>query len=670
VVLLLERAAVPHQDVRVPRLAAALAAFAVLLVGFQAYLGTWHGQYLFDDHPAIVGNRALQEADWLGAAFGGKHQPLANRPLTTLSLVADAWLFGPGPFGNHVVALLLHLANALLLFTLVARTLQAPRLAAVWPAARRTTFAFAVAAVWVAHPLTVDAVAYATQRSTLLFSMALLAALWCTARARCSARPVRWHGVAVAALALGMAAKEDLVVGPLLVYWYDRVFWRTGERRLVRPFHAALAAAWVVLAVCVTLGPHNPTVGYATGQPVSAFEWLLTQAPVVVHYLRLVVWPSPLRGAYDWDIERSLGPVLAEGVIVVLLLVVAVGAMRRVPWLGFLFGVFFLLLAPTSSVMPIVTEIVAERRMYLPMLVVIVPAMLGLTWLLRRAAPIALATAAVVLAIGLSGLTRGRVAVYRDEPTFWADAHEKRNPESRSFLAAQILGNHGLMLFQNGRAEESYEWFDLAMQCDHPTALERVHHAVSLQHRGRGDEAIRLLREVVAAAPQHAEALGTLGTVLLQEYEKDAQRRPGDARLREAEAVLQRAVTIEPGRAAWWNTLGYLCKVQSRFADAEIAYRMAIEATKDLSKARIEPFLFRAEVLERLGREAEIPPMFERLLRARPRDVDLRLHLARVDVRRQDWPRVAARLREILAIAPGHAEASAMLAEVERRLAK
>lgn len=640
---------------------------AVVSAGLFAWWGVWNHGFLFDDNPAIVDNAPLLLGDWWNAAFAPPHQPLANRPLACLSLVVDFAVFGEGPFGPHLTNLLLHLGNAMLLLGVVRRALQAPNLAGRFDRTGATNLATVIAMVWVAHPLACDAVAYATQRSTLLFSALLLVCLYATLRAHGSPRRWRWQALAVVAMAFGMASKEDCITGPLLVVLFERAFlvpsWAVLRTRW--SYYGALALTWGVLLACIVGGPRNPTVGYSTGLSVAAGDWLMTQASVVLHYVRLSAWPSPLRGAYDWDIVRNFGAAVLPGLGVLVLLGVVVSCWRKHPWWGWLGVLFFLLLAPTSTVLPIVTEIVAERRAYLPMLFVLVPAIVLLQHVLARLGPDAarllggVTTLGIVIALGL--VARSHAAAYPDEATFWADAYEKRDHASRSHLASQILSNHGAMLFMQGQFEQAYPIFDVAMQCENPTSHERVHYAVSLQQRGRHAEALAELERALREAPDDPEVHGTLGTCLLQASQ--AAPRPGgtDERLVRAEAELRTAVALAPRRFAFWNSLGFVLQCREQWAAAEQAYRRATE----LSSERVEPFVNRADALLRLGRAAEIGPMFDRWLATRPEDVPLRLQLVQQAMQRKNMPWAMSLLRDVLRIDPSHAQAAAALHELE-----
>ncbi len=642
-----------------------LAVVLVLAAGLFAWQGTWRGGFVFDDHPAIVDNQALLRGDWWQAAFGAEHQPLANRPLTCLSLVADFVLFGPGPFGPHLTNLLLHLGNALLLLATLRRALLAPNLAGRLTPAAANAIAVAVAVLWVAHPLGADAVAYATQRSTLLGSGCLLLALLATLRAHASPRPMAWRMLVLLALCGGMASKEDFVVAPVLLLLFERAFllphWSALRARI--GWYAAMAATWSVLIVCMALGPHNATVGYDTVPPVTARQWSMTQAGVVLHYLRLAVWPQPLRGAYDWPIVQSFGDAALPGLLVCGLLAAVVVAWRRRPWWAWLGALFFLLLAPTSTVLPIVTEIVAERRAYLPMLAVLVPLVVVLQRLLARAWPRSsswltiVVAAAVTVPLGLA--TRERVAIYGDERTFWADAFAKRDPASRSHLAATLLASHGIELSKQGRMAESFRCFDQVLECEQPSVLHRLTASLSLTQRGRYADAIVLLRQLVQEEPGNGRLWGSLGLALAGWHEHE-HGRADDVRLVEAEAALQRAVAAVPTQAQFWTSLAYVFAASGRLADAETACRQAT----GLPTASAGALSLHVDLLYRLGRPNEAAPLLARWLPARPRDAGLRYQLAEVERAHGDVAAAMQLLEDALRLEPTHAQAAALLRQL------
>ena len=174
-------------------------------------------------------------------------------------------------------------------------------------AAAATPLALIVAPL-VVHPQT-GSVTYVVQRVESLMGFLYLATLYAAIRAlEAQARSrVYWTGAAVLACALGMATKEVMATAPLMVMLWDHFFAadRTTPRRSL---YVSLAATWVVLAVLVAGGYRSPSVGFGfAGWPW--WRYLMTQAEVVAHYLRLAVTPAPLVLDYDWRAASSLAQV-------------------------------------------------------------------------------------------------------------------------------------------------------------------------------------------------------------------------------------------------------------------------------------------------------------------------------------------------------------------------
>jgi hypothetical protein len=188
----------------------------------------------------------------------------------------------------------------------------------------------------------------------------------------------RWQLTSVVCCALGMACKETMVTAPIVVALYDRVFVfaSIGEALRMRwRLYVGLAATWVVLVLLLLSGPRAYSAGLSTG--VSVWTYLLNQTVMIVRYLRLSAWPWSLVSNYGWPVPLMLRDVLPYALAVVALLVGGLVALFRWPPLGFAAAWFFLTLAPTSSVVPIATEVGAERRMYLPLIALMTLAVVG-----------------------------------------------------------------------------------------------------------------------------------------------------------------------------------------------------------------------------------------------------------------------------------------------------
>lgn len=644
------------------RAAAALPFAVVVAIGLVAWWGVWRFGFKFDDMPAIAENVALARGDWWGAAFAPPHQPLANRPLSTWSLALGAAILGPGPMPALLGNLLLHLLNGCLLFAIVRRVSTHGNLAGRATPAVAARMAMAVACLWVAHPLATDTVAYATQRSTALGSACFLAGLWAYARGAASARPWRWQAATALALALAAASKEDFVGAPFLVALFDRAFcasdWRTVRSRLGA--HVVIAVAcWATLAFCVASGPANDTVGFATARATTAWQWLLTQAGVVMHYVRLAAWPTGLRGAYDWDVVTTVAPAILPGLCVLAALAATAWLFLRRPHWGFLGALFFVLLAPTSSVMPIVTEVVAERRAYLPMLAVVVPLACAGRVLLLRLGATAACCGAVVAVGALASLAQAHAATYRDEAAFWQRAYDLRDPAARNPFTTRIVGAYASGRFAAGDAATAHRLFDEVVTLPSPTVAERLQWAASLQQRGRHDEALAAVDRILDDAPRHPRAHGLRGVFLARAAER-RRAEPGDAQWDAAAVSLARAVEFAPTAATWRVELASVCQAQARLVDAE----RALAAATALADCPAAVFVRHDGLLRRLDRSGDAEALWRDAFARRGDDAEIWLAGAQAALASKDASKARERLLAAKRLAPGRADIDAALAKL------
>jgi len=640
-----------------------------LASGLFAYGGALTGELVHDDATA-VGSNALRTGDWWRAAFGEPHTPSSGRPLPCLTFAWNAMLGADSTFGHHAVNLAFHLLNVLLLLGIVRRTLQAPNLSRAWTDTQATWIATAIATVFACHPLGVDAVVYITQRTTLMMSFCFLAAIYCVLRSHTAAKRWRWDALAVIALALGMGCKEELAAAPILVVLFERAF-LLPSFAAARPrlgFYACLVATWAVLIACVVAAPYNSTAGYQAIERVSAVEWLQTEARIVVTYARLALWPQGMRTVYDWPIVRSIGPALVPGSVILVAIVSAVWAWRRTPWWSWLGALFFLLLAPTSTVFPIVTEVAAERRAYLPMLAVIVPAWLGAHWAFSRlgkrfgASPASthrwLLAAAVALAVFAIMHTRERARAYQDEWAVWSDAVRAGSPDSRSLTAGKILTNYAHLLRQRGRTAEAHEACDRALQCELLDAGARVNCGVSLMDRGRTADAERELRRALRDKPGMARAAYNLALLLAE----GAGVPPDAARLAEANTLATDLLQREPTNSAYHFLHGVVLAARKQVAEAEAAFRRASEITPGAP----QPYGRLAMLFLQAGRLDDAAGALQAVVRYSPQDVGARMQLADTWLRLQNPTAAKQQLREILTMDPNHAAARSMLDQLDK----
>jgi tetratricopeptide (TPR) repeat protein len=222
------------------------------------------------------------------------------------------------------------------------------------------------------------------------------------------------------------------------------------------------------------MAPRSAVAGFSSG--VSSWTYLLNQARMITEYLRLSVWPDSLVAFYGWPLPVTLSDVTPHVAVVVALIALTAVALWRWPVLGFLGGWFFITLAPASSVVPIATEVGAERRMYLPLMALAVVAAIVVDGVVRR-----------VVRRGSDSLTVSRVA---------------RSASLVVIAAASIA--LGTVTAARNREYESPLTLARTIVERRPTGV--AHHMVAeeLIHAGRHDDALVHLREAIARGNSRA----------------------------------------------------------------------------------------------------------------------------------------------------------------------
>ncbi len=569
-----------------------LAGGLIAAAALVAYHNGFTTPLIFDDLPAIRDNlsiRNLRDA-WSPPASG---LPVSGRPLVNFSLAVNYALTGTNVWGYHALNVAIHLLAGLALFGIGRRTLRQPALQPRFGASA-TRLALMSALLWTVHPLQTESVTYVVQRAESMMGLFYLLTLYGFIRSAQSGASPLWRAGSIAACALGMATKEVMVSAPLMVLLYDRTFVSGSFREAWRrhaSLYRGLGATWLVLAgLVVGNAGRGGTAGFATD--VAWWAYATAQLPAVVRYLGLSVWPQAL--TLDYGAVLALRPevLVPCAVLIAVLVAGTIIALRKWPMRGFLGAWFFAILAPSSSVVPIATQTMAEHRMYLPLAALVaLPVLAAHRWL-GRWSVLALA----VLAAALTGRTVLRNDDYRSAVAIWRDTAAKcpENPRAHS--------NLGDALFLAGDAAGAIAHYEEALRLKPDYGEAHYNLANTLLAAGRAAEAVphyeaalRLRPDFATAHRNLANALGSVG------------RRP------EALAHFARAAEIEPGRAetecGWADVLTQL----GRGAEAIPHYEAALRARPDYAEAHNNL----ANALGEAGRAAEAIDHYEAALRVR-----------------------------------------------------
>ena len=607
----------------------------------------------FSENPHVVGG-----ITWPAVAWAFTTGRAANwHPVTWLSHMLDAQLFGIAAGPAHVVNVALHALNTGLLF-----------LALWWMTGRRWPSAL-VAALFGVHPLHVESVAWISERkdvlSTAFWMLTLLAYTWYVKTPRRGARRAATYGVVVVCLALGLMAKPMLVTLPFVLLLLDAWPFERLRRATLWPLVLeklplfALSLASSVVTFIVQRG--GGAMGTLEGIPLG-----LRAGNAVVsagRYLIDTIWPTGLAVLYPLPHSLVAWQVAAACCAIVAISALAARFARQAPYL--LVGWLWYLgtLVPVLGLVSVGVQARADRYTYVPLVgifVMVAFVLQAATANRRRAAAVSAAVAAVAVAV-CAVVARAQVDTWKDDETLLR--HTLDVTRDNAFAENEL----GKLLYAQGRPDEAAPLFVEAARLA-PSYYDTHHNlGMLLASRGQLDQAIAEWREEVRLK-RTAEGLTALAAALYQKGNPE-----------EALANAYEAVTVDPELPGAQYNLGLMLLERERFAEAGEHFRAACRLQPSLAVAHEDL----GQALARMGDLGGAVAEFGEAVRLAPRIAGARHELAAVLLRtgrREDAIREYAKavalepgrpdflldLGSALAEAGRFAEAVAPLAEAVR----
>jgi Flp pilus assembly protein TadD len=575
----------------------------ILLVGAAAYVPALDAEFLFDDQSGIVENpRIAGIARWTQGF--DLRQAVAGRPVTELTFALDVERARLDPRTFHETSLALHLIAGILVFLLGRALVRRAGFA------DGTWIALAASAAFVLHPIQCEAVAYASQRAEVLGSLLgvlSLMALLSADQARSVGATALRGAAALLLFALALGAKPVAAGIPIVFILVLAVFPDAGgnDGHPATPWKKAwtrrFALAVPLVALVAIQGAEffgaiggRDDVGFSIPD-LGPWRYLLTQARVLPLYLRLLFWPAGL--TIDHDIAPSEGfldpATTLLGALLVLGLVAAAiaglawalrsgvrsGAAPAVRLAAFGFLWFLLLLAPTSSIVPL-ADVAVEHRLYLASWGLFV----GLAALSSLAADRldpairrwALPCAGVVLGVALTVALSLRAGVWSSALSIWTDAAEKSPGKARVFT------NLGHSRHGRGDLEGALDAYKKSIVLGggtRVTPLVAHNMASTYLAQRRHAEARQILRQLERPEPE------TLVLLTFVELE--------DGDLAAASRWASTAVMLAPGYPRSHEAAGRVSQARGDIVGAREAYRRSVRIFPSdpntlLSLARLE----------------------------------------------------------------------------------
>jgi len=515
---------------------------SLALFGVIIYAYTLHSPYFLDDKVTIVENNTIRDLGNFAHPSQAKrftgyaeYPMLVRRYVSMLSLALDYHFNGLDTTSYHIVNIIIHIFNTLLVYALVILTFRTPfmRVSRIAPYAPRA--ALLAGALFVAHPIQTQAVTYIVQRMASLATLFYLASLVSYIQSRLSEekrQKIIFFIIALASAVLAMKSKEIAFTLPIAVALYEWLFLEGPIKKRI--------ALWLPLGFTMLIIPLTQLAlklgGLGVAMSVEFVKmprlyYLMTESRVLITYLRLLVAPLGQNLMYDYPIYTSvLNPnVLLSGLFHLGLMGLSIYLYRRSrkgePVLRLLaFGIwwFYLSLAVESTLVPL--HPIYEHRLYLTSAGVFTAVAAGGVLLYDQIRPKKRRTAMAILMIMaplvLGGMAIARNAIWKTEFSLWQDV-EKKAPAS---LFSHV--NLANAYQKAGRHSEAIAEYQATLTLSPPygrTVSPEGHHAEMYMHigdsyraLGKTDEALEAYSKAVKSAPKGpyaANALNSIGAI-------------------------------------------------------------------------------------------------------------------------------------------------------------
>jgi tetratricopeptide (TPR) repeat protein len=397
----------------------------IALAGIASYSNVYGNQFLWDDEFLIQENAFIRDPAYLPVIFstssGGGVGRLDNfyRPVQMVAYTAVYSVAGPEPWAFHLLNVMLHVGNGVLIFFIVRKLF------------RREGVALVASLLWVVHPVHTEAVTYMSGTADPLSVLFALGSLLAYILFR-EGRGLRFLGFSVVLFVMALLSKETVIILPLLLMLYEFMScgWRWNSREAWKRYRwalAFLAVAVVYFSLRLTVLDFGGTLNfyeepniYTDNIHVRALTFLAS-LPV---YYSLLLMPVNLHMERDFPVFTSPldSYVLLSAFILALLALAAWRERRDRPFLGFGIAWFLVSFLPMSGIVP-VNSFLLEHWLYLPSVGLFI-AGAGLVqeaWNRREGARPFIAVGVALAVAASAGLTLDRNSDWRDPVTFYND---------------------------------------------------------------------------------------------------------------------------------------------------------------------------------------------------------------------------------------------------------
>jgi tetratricopeptide (TPR) repeat protein len=683
-----------------------LAVCALLVIITFAVFGKTlgHGFVYYDDDKYVCDNVHVNQGftpHGIAWAFTTSYQAYWH-PLTWFSHMLDCQLWGLRASGHHLTNVLLHAANAVLLFLVLRRMTGANPGNSSKGEEIMWCSAF-VATVFVVHPLDVESVAWVASRKNLLSTFFWLLTMWAYVRyvqrkwnvegRESMAQSISTLGsrlwtfdycLVLLFFVCGLMSKPMLVTLPfvllLLDYWPLRRLaledWRLTIKPLVFEKIPLLLLA-IASSVLTILG--QKSVGAITTLGKSPMSVRLGKVPVnYATYLRNIFWPENLAVAYPYPSTFSIVAVVLSVLLLAIVTLLVFKKVRTMPFLAVGWLWFVGTLVPVIGLIQVGNTQFADRFTYVPQ----IGLYFGLTWAVvelcnsSRLRRMALNGLFVLILVILSNGSWRQASFWKDGQSLWTHTLAVTTNNSVAYC------NLGTVFLRKGEVDEALGYLDKALKIEPDDSEIQANIGLAHMQKGELDAAINWFQKSLEIKPNHpnefisAEVNNVLGVALFQSgrvdeaithYQKSLEIEPDNAdtrnnlacalslsgRVDEAIPQFQRSLELKPDNARAHNNLGRALLKKGQAAEAISHYQKAVE----IEPENIETQNNLGNALLKEGRVKEAIVHFEACLKFRPDDADEENNLGSALLQNGQGDAAIAHFEKALKIKPEHVDA-------------
>lgn len=587
----------------------------IFLWGMLIYANSVNGRFQFDDYPVIVHNPVIRTTH-LGELWNSVRHP--TRFLAYVTFALNYRLNGLDPAGYHIVNILIHLINAVLVFQLIRLIFQTPWIKKNWKNQNGTTIAAVCALLFVSHPVQTESVTYITQRFTSLAVFFYLASLCFFLAGRLKAglnknKAFLFFVLSGVCAAGGMLTKQITLTLPLMILLSEWMFFERSSKqtwlRLTVPavlFFLLIPGMYLFDAAGILSITHDS--GSHRGDLITSQSYALTQPRVVMTYLRLLVFPVNQNLLYDFRISERLSDAktLLSLVSIVFLFL---GGLRlyKVNRL-YSFGIFWFLitLMVESTVIPI-RHVIFEHRVYLPSVGFFLAAAVLLFRLTEKRN--VFVPAGVIIVLIFSVLTVKRNLVWKDGVTMWQDVVRKSPGQARPYY------NLGYEYLKSRDLDPALQNFSKALEIN-PEYFDAYNNRSQVYFDlGKLDKAFEDISRAIRLNDQRAEAYLNRGMIIRQmgQYEPAIQD-------------FSRAISLDPQNYIYYTNRGMAYGNTGQYGLALNDLNKALELNPEYARA----YNIRGAVHLSLAKRTEALEDFNRAVRFGVNDPDVYRNRARL----------------------------------------